>query len=70
MSIPYIRKTYGIPARQGARVRYRHPNGVEVEGVITGSRGAYLKILLEGYIRPLLFHPTWNLNYLEGEPDE
>jgi hypothetical protein len=71
MSISYIRKTYGVPARIGSRIKYKPPyRKEEIEGTIKGSRGAYLLIQLDGCEGSLPFHPTWNLTYLEGEPDE
>jgi hypothetical protein len=46
MSMEHIRKHYGVPAKRGGKVRFT-PDGnrhLAHEGVIVGSRGAYLKI--------------------------
>jgi hypothetical protein len=66
MSMEYIRKHYGVPAKRGARVRFT-PNGRDkpaCEGVITGSSGAHLCIRLDGEKRPGKYHPTWEIGYL------
>lgn len=59
MSLEYIRKTYNVPAFRGTRVRiYRQP------GVITGSYGAYLRVVLDGEKRRRKYHPTDQVEYL------
>jgi hypothetical protein len=61
----YIRKTYGVPARRGMRVVYR--GGKEaLEGTIVGFRGAHLRIRLAGENAIHSYHPTWKIDYLEG----
>jgi len=68
MSMEYIRKLYGVPAKRGARVRYTgNPDGKPVDGTITGSaRGnAHLCVRLDGNAESYHFHPTWKLEYLE-----
>lgn len=66
MSMASIRKQYGVPAKRGTRVCYSGESGHVHEGVIVGSRGAYLRIrfstLYDG--RTGDFHPTWQLRYL------
>ncbi len=54
----YIRKAYGVPAKRGGRVNCegRH-------GVITGTRGPYLRIRIDGEKASRLYHPTWNIAY-------
>lgn len=54
----YIRRVYKVPARRGLRVI---ANGKS--GVITGSRGAYLRIRLDGMKKSHSYHPTWNIDY-------
>ncbi len=73
-SLEYIRKTYGVPARVGGRVAYIHQHGTEEIGVIIGAEGHYLRIRFGGEItevskiaEAMLFHPTWNLKYLEDK---
>lgn len=62
MSMDYIRRTYKVPAKRGARVRvnWGHP----AEGVITGAAGARLRIRLDGEKRSRTAHPTWCVEYL------
>ena len=55
----YIRETYGVPAKVGMKVI---ADGKP--GKITGYRGAYLKIKLEGESKSGLWHPTWNMEYI------
>ena len=66
MSLEYIRRTYGVPAKRGGRVRYtgsEHAKGPQ-DGTITGTRGGRLRIRLDGDSYSLPFHPTWKLEYL------
>lgn len=63
MSLAYIRDRYGVPAKRLGRVRYTHPHPPR-EGVIVGSRGAYLKVRLDGETTWKAFHPTWEIEYL------
>ncbi|MFJ1269219.1 hypothetical protein ACD661_11690 [Legionella lytica] len=60
MSMKYIRTYYKVPAKRGKKVI---ANGQL--GVITGSRGAYLKIRLEGQKNSLPYHPTWEMQYID-----
>lgn len=66
MSMEYIRQHYGVPARRGARVRYRPERGKPCEGRITGTSGPHLMIRLDGRNRSEPFHPVWNLDYLDA----
>ena len=69
MSMDYIRRTYGVPAKRGGRVQYTGRTGPQL-GTITGSRGARLRIRLDGDNYSLNFHPTWQLQYLpRGEAE-
>lgn len=68
MSLPYIRRTYKVPAYRGRRVRYVDTYGVEWNGVITSAKDARIRVRVddrvEGYRRRLILHPTWNVEYL------
>ena len=59
MSLEYIRNTYLVAAKRGTRVV---ANGEA--GVITGGRGAYLRIRIEGRKKTGFYHPTWEMQYL------
>ena len=66
MSMEYIRKHYGVPAKRGGKVRFT-PDGnrhLAHEGVIVGSRGAHLKIRMGDEKRAGIYHPTCDLEYL------
>lgn len=60
MSMEYIRRYYGVPARRGARVKASGE-----AGTIVASKGCYLRIRFDG--RPygrVNFHPTWEMEYV------
>jgi hypothetical protein len=66
MSMEYIRKHYGVPAKRGARVMFA-PYGnqyLSSEGIITGSRGAHLRIRMGDEKKSGIYHPTCDLEYL------
>jgi hypothetical protein len=63
MSLDYIRRTYGVPAKRGQRVQYLASDGELVEGRITGSSGGRLRVRLDGNKQSFIFHPTFNLAY-------
>lgn len=63
MSLKYIRDHYGVPAKRGGRVRY---NG-KIEGTITGSDGARLRVRMDGDRFSLKYYPTWDMEYLDKE---
>lgn len=64
MSMDYIRKTYGVPAKRGGRVIYTGSAlHKAIGGTIKSARGGYLMILLDGHKYPQTFHPTWCLEY-------
>lgn len=63
MSIEYIRKTYGVPAKRGGRVEYTGDGEREL-GTIRSARGSHLNIQLDGVNHTMPFHPTWELRYI------
>lgn len=65
MSMDYIRKTYGVPAKRGGRVEYSGA-GRPLMGTITGTEGAHLRIRLDCHKHALCFHPAWKLRYLDA----
>lgn len=58
MSFDYIRERYKVPAKRGARVTYEGR-----PGTVTGFRGAYIKVRLDGEQRESVYHPTWHIKY-------
>jgi hypothetical protein len=68
MSMEYIRRAYGVPARRGTRIVF-DGNGVEQHGVITSAAGTYLRVHFDGEprLRRSTLHPTWHVRYLENE---
>lgn len=56
----YFRRQYGVPARRGARVRF---NGRI--GKVVGTRGPYLLLKFDDEKRTKIFHPTWDVEWLE-----
>ena len=64
MSMDYIRGAYAVPAKRGGRVEYTHPVPPRM-GTIIGSRGARLRIRLDGDTHCGNYHPTWALVYIK-----
>lgn len=65
MSIQWVRKSYGVPAKRGGRVEYTGEGKDKPEfGTIVGARGGHLRIRLDGVSHAMPFHPTWRLRYL------
>jgi hypothetical protein len=65
VSADYIRRTYGVPAKRGARIAFTY-NGRRL-GTITGFRGPYILVRFDGEgsePRPTALHPTWEVEYL------
>ena len=63
MSMEYIRRAYGVPAKRGARVEFCWPEGSSRPGTIVGSRGARLRIRLDGDNYVGNYHPLWKLRF-------
>jgi hypothetical protein len=59
MAFAYIRDRYKVPARRGVRVLYKGR-----PGVITGCRGCYIKVRLDGESESGIYHPTWRIEYV------
>ena len=64
MSMDYIRRTYGVPARRGGRVQYTGAKK-SVQGTIVSARGHYLRVRWDESGQVQSMHPTWMLVYLE-----
>ena len=67
MSMDYIARSYGVPAREGGRVTYTG-SGKPQRGTIMVADGARLRIRLDHaphYVG--LYHPTWELTYHASE---
>ena len=63
MSMAYIRRTYGVPVKRGARIRFDYAD--YGEGVITSAPGPHLRVrFADGRVRKI--HPTWHVTYLDG----
>lgn len=61
MSLEYIRRTYNVPAKRGATVKFQGK-----PGVIASSNGKYLRVRFGGKL--LTIHPTWEVEYIaEGK---
>lgn len=54
----YIRKTYNVPAKQGAHIRYNNRFGK-----IVSARYGYLRVRFYGEKRITILHPTDNIMY-------
>ncbi|MBN8955000.1 MAG: hypothetical protein J0H17_00070 [Rhizobiales bacterium] len=68
MSIAWIRKAYGVPAKRGGRVEYTGEGKPEF-GTIAGAKGSHLSIKLDSCKHTMPFHPTWKIRYLEDRKE-
>ncbi|WP_430252432.1 hypothetical protein [Neorhizobium sp. DAR64860/K0K1] len=68
MSMEWIRKRYGVPAKRSGRVEYTGGKTPEF-GTILAAREGRLRIRLDvmEYTHPLPFHPTYELRYLDAD---
>jgi hypothetical protein len=57
MSMEYVRRYYGVPAKRGGRIRFRG-----MGGTIT-SADHHLRARMDDGSRVIL-HPTWQVEYL------
>ena len=69
MSMAYIRSTYGVPAKRGARVRHTTLGGMVILGRIT-SADYRLRVTLDepikGFPMKVYLHPAWRIEYLDA----
>ena len=68
MSMEWVRKNYGVPAKRGGRVEYNGSRSGPRLGTIIASVGPHLRIRLDGDKDALIYHPTWELRYLDAYP--
>lgn len=59
MSLKYIRKRYGVPAKRGGKILY-----MGKPGKIVSAKGAYLRIKMDNYKLVETYHPTYRITYL------
>lgn len=64
MTMANIRRTRAVPAKRGMRIFCRYSQRF---GRILSAKHGYLRILLDGDKYPGHFHPTFKLNYLDGD---
>lgn len=58
--LSYVREMYGVPAKEGMRVKYNGNFGMILRG-----EGPYIVVRLEeGDREPVMLHPTWRIDYL------
>ena len=66
VSMDYIRRTYGVPAKRGAKIKF---DGVFGDGGITGtvigSRSQYLRVRMDRTGLIWTLRPTWMVEYLK-----
>jgi len=65
-----VRRTYGVPAKVGQRIRYTGGNEPRM-GTIRSAEGAHSMIQLDGDRHTTgPYHPTWKIEYVSalGEP--
>lgn len=73
MSMEYIRKTYGVPAKRGGRVKFTDVHRTVWNCTIKSARGGYLMVLADdrvaGYRGRMKLHPTWNVEYMPSNAE-
>jgi transcriptional regulator with XRE-family HTH domain len=57
----WIIKSYNVPAKVGGRVNFKGK-----PGTILGTQDQYIIIQLDGEKTKGLYHPTWEIEYLEA----
>lgn len=62
MTMAYIRSKYNVPAKKGMKVAVEGK-----QGIITGTKGTYLMVLLDGDKESKPRHPTCFIDYLDGD---
>lgn len=67
MSMVTIRKTYGVPAKRGKRVRLTLEGSPSRLGTIRSADGGSLYVQLDGDGFTRALHPTCALEYLESQ---
>lgn len=61
----YIRNKYGVPAKRGGRVAFTgNPHNCPLFGTITGAKGQYLNVRMDGDQNSGTYHPNWKMEYL------
>ncbi|MDO8728545.1 MAG: hypothetical protein Q7K26_01490 [bacterium] len=69
MSIEYIRKTYGVPAKIGGRVKFIDDRGTNFFCTIKSALNGRLRVLVDdrvpNYRGRMILHPTYNVEYLK-----
>lgn len=60
----YIRDTYGVPAKRGARIEFRGDGRLKA-GTVVNSIGPYLRVRIDGGDIVNL-HPTWEITWLDA----
>jgi len=58
MSMDYVRKRYGVPAKRGKRVTVDGKSGR-----ITSAKGGYILVRFDGMPISIPCHPTWRVEY-------
>jgi hypothetical protein len=56
----YIRETYNVYAKRGMQII-----AIGKPGIITGSTNEYLRVRLNGEKKSRLYHPTYQIEYLD-----
>lgn len=66
MSMSYIRKIYGVPAKRGGRIEFSGNIGKEpMLGTIVGSYNGRINVQFDERCNTFNLHPTWEIKYLE-----
>jgi hypothetical protein len=64
VSLETLARVYGVPAKRGRRIMYDGEGAVIVTASVSGKQ---LRILVDGETEPKWVHPSWHVDYLDGE---
>lgn len=65
----YVRKTYGVPAKTGCRIRYTYGDTPKM-GTIVACYGETIGIKMDGETYIGVYHPIWKIEYLDEDGNE
>lgn len=66
MSMDYIRRIYGVPAKRGGRVSYT-AGKTAVLGTIVSARENYLRVRFDESGKTRSMHPTWMMEFMDSQ---
>ena len=66
MSCPFmkmVRKTYGVPAKRGMRVKFKDRSGF----ITRATSSSRIRVQFIGETHSVILHPTWEITYFRDD---